>query len=218
MIDKLSIEKIEKSLDDQGYFVYIQDLKNLDEILRISISLCVNEKYARGASYRTSFAQLDPKLKSVVYNEIVSEIFANGPPRSRSPKDVFITHEVNSEAVTINNYLHFDRLRSFKMLVYLTDVCEASGPFVVCPGTHMIGAKLRRAFKDTLSYEDKKNRIKIDYPDLEYVDELPIVGPPGTTILFNSDAFHKGGDVSPGKSRMVIRSHWYRDINWRISS
>ena len=215
MIDKSNIEEIEKSLDEQGYFVYIQDLKDLDEILRISTSLCVNEKYERGANYWSSFAQLDPKLKSIVHNEVVGEIFAK---RSCSPKDVCITNEVNSEAITRNNYLHFDRLRSLKMLVYLTDVCEDSGPFVVCPGTHMIGAKLRRSFKSAPSYEGKKNRIKIDYPDLEYADELPIVGPPGTTILFDSDAFHKGGDISSGKSRMVIRSHWYRDTNWRASS
>ena len=146
---------------------------------------------------------------------MVSELYSR---QECLPRDVCITNEIKSDKITRNNYLHFDRLRSLKMLVYLSNVCENSGPFVVCPDSHKKGSSLRRRFNSLSEYKDKKNRIKIDYPELKYNPEIPIIGPAGTTILFDSDVFHMGGNIKKGFSRTVIRSHWYKNYIWRVNS
>lgn len=214
-IEDEDIETIDNALQEHGFFVYQQELPNLGDITKISNSLCVNTRYERGANYWSSFKDLDSVLKNVVYDDVVYKLYYE--QKKCAPRDVCITKETKNNAITRNNYLHFDRMRSLKMMVYLTDVCRNSGPLTVSPGTNKIGSKLRKNFASEKSYEKKKNRINIDYPEIK-CSTVSITGQAGTTILFDSDVFHKGGEVSSGKNRMVIRSHWYKDINWQVNS
>ena len=80
-------------------------------------------------------------------------------------------------------------------MVYLEDVTAQSGPLTVAPGSHRIGRYLRVRENQKSNYSDKLNRIDIDYPGILY-EECPILGPAGTTILFDTDIFHKGGNVT----------------------
>ena len=151
-------------------------------------------------------------IKSLVVDDFL-ETFDNF---GVTAQDIFITHEFKNE-VSRNNYLHFDRLRSFKVLLYLTDVDQNNGPFCLVEKSHFQGAKFRRGFAAYTNYEEKKNRIDLDYPNLKY-NLLPIIGKPGTTIVFDSDIFHSGGAVNENSERLILRSHWYKDFNWRLNS
>jgi len=127
-----------------------------------------------------------------------------------------ITHEFKSDQKARNNWLHFDRWRSYKAMVYLTDVAENDGPFSVIPRTHTVGASLRRLTIDQ-RYENRLNRIELDYPDL-YKEPTKILGLAGTLILFDSDIFHEGGKIQKNHQRKLIRSHWYSNQTWRERS
>ena len=96
-------------------------------------------------------------------------------------------------------------------MLYLTDVDKDSAPFSVVPGSHKDGSRLRtRAIEKAANeYEKIKNWPLEDYPESGYSkdDIVPIEGKAGTLIIFDTDIFHLGGNVSNGKERMMIRSH-----------
>ena len=77
-----------------------------------------------------------------------------------------------------------------------------------------MGRKYRKSESSSSSYENIRNRIDLDYPELNYTLN-PIIGPVGTTIVFDTDLFHMGGNVVDGQERLVIRSHFYGEGNWR---
>lgn len=128
-------------------------------------------------------------------------------------RDIFMTREVPGDTMDRNGYLHFDRLWALKFMLYLSDVDEHSGAFSVIPGTHKLGARLRREqWQITNQYADVLNRLEIDYPDLGYSKKQaqPLTGKAGTVIVFDSDIFHYGGVIDskyPHNSRFVVRAH-----------
>ena len=128
-------------------------------------------------------------------------------------KQIYYTHDYTMQrGLARNGYLHFDRMRSIKFLLYLSDVNVDSGPFSVVPGSHFLGAKLRqKSNEETKQYEEVKNRIDIDFPDVVPHPEqlLPIVGNAGTLIVFDTDIFHLGGLVKEGHERKLMRSHCF---------
>ena len=124
--------------------------------------------------------------------------------------EMFITHEFrNDQGLGRNGYLHFDRIYTFKFILYLTDCDKSNGAFSCVPGSHINGKYLRSRISDKNKYSEMKNRIFIDYPDLGYTesDVVPIEGPAGTLIVFDTDLFHLGGLVENGKERKLIRLH-----------
>ena len=123
-----------------------------------------------------------------------------------------ITHDFLNK-FEINQHLHFDRWRSLKAMVYLTDVGEGDGPFSVVPGSHKKGAELRRSYR-SLPYGIRPNRVKLDFPE-DYEKPVSIHGSAGTLILFDSDIFRSGGDILEGRERKLIRSHWYYSRKWQ---
>ena len=123
--------------------------------------------------------------------------------------DIFITHDwKHDNGLARNGYLHFDRRFTFKFLVYLSDVDENCGPFSIVPRSHLKGKELREKMGGD-EYEDKKNRIFLDYPELGYTEEdiVPILGKAGDLIVFETDIFHLGGLVEEGRERLLIRGH-----------
>tara|TARA_B100000282_G_scaffold296782_1_gene280047 strand:- start:3796 stop:5361 length:1566 start_codon:yes stop_codon:yes gene_type:complete len=206
---------IKERIDILGYAVIHTSLgKN---VLQECLKHCKDTTYPRGKSFKASaevsknvFSQ---ETKDVYANKMVQEIFSSYGVKLQ---DVFITHEYKQDTAR-NNYLHFDRLRSYKILTYLTDVTDADGPFSLVRGSHTFGRDARRSFQNQPNYEEKKNRIDIDYPGITYELE-PILGPAGTTIIFDSDVFHLGGKVNENHERVIIRSHWYADDEWRETS
>jgi ectoine hydroxylase-related dioxygenase (phytanoyl-CoA dioxygenase family) len=171
----------------------------------------------RGRANRTSAPMSMPaELLSLVYNDQIMKVFKTIVPGIRC-QDMFITYEHKDEGKGRANWLHFDRLRTLKVLVYLSEVKEGCGAFSLLPKSHHKGRELRRGFQSLSNYDEKHNRIELDYPDL-YEEPIPIHGPPGTVIFFDSDIFHEGGNVTTQGQRKVIRSHWYPSQEWRILS
>jgi len=119
---------------------------------------------------------------------------------------------------SLNNYLHFDRLRCLKAMVYLKDIENKDfGPFSYVPKSNKKGYELRHSFKEVSNYENKKNRIDVDHKEI-YEEPIPVLGKKGTLILFDTDTWHLGGVIKNQKERKVIRSHWFVDHDWRINS
>lgn len=202
------------TLVEKGYYIFNQEVSDVQ--VEIAKSMCCDTSYERGRSFKSNFkdAKFDP-IRSLVVNDTLREIFLSlGCP----PREIFITNEFLNDATSRNNYLHFDRLRSYKVLVYMTDVLEVtSGAFTIVENSHKDGKRLRLNNNAINEYALKKNRIDVDYPDYQYVLK-PILGKRGTTIIFDSDIFHFGGRVKQESSRLVIRSHWYPDFKWRNNS
>ena len=86
------------------------------------------------------------------------------------------------------------------------------GPLHVVPASHHIGAALRTKQLGR-PYEQKENRIQINYPEVykEIQDTIkPIFGEAGTLVIFNTDTFHMGGNVANNNERKVCRLHMRR--------
>lgn len=197
-----------------GFFTFHNDAIQGKNIERYK-EMCTDLSYERGGSFKTDrVSDFSLEDRSIFASEFIVSLFSEFKAKLQ---DVFVTHEYKTGLKARNNFLHFDRLRSLKVLVYLTDVNLQNGPFSLVKGSHITGMKFRREFASLDNYAEKKNRIDLDYPEIKY-DLKPITGPAGTTVVFDSDVFHMGGDVKEGCERLIVRSHWYKDYNWRVDS
>ena len=198
----------------EGYLVLEGYYEITAEQLELSDSLMTDYEYKIGRRYVNNDPNTLPvELRKLVMNKKICSFFNSLGGNQITCRDIMVTNEYKSDVMERNNWLHFDRWRSYKAMVYLSDVESSSGPFSVVPETHHLGAKLRRSSSNK-PYVHRKNRIELDYP--EYLQEpLKLCGPSGTLILFDSDVFHEGGKVTPNHQRTLIRSHWYKDRNWQ---
>jgi len=146
-------------------------------------------------------------------------------------KSIYSTHDyINNGELGRNGFLHFDRNSSLKFFLYLSDVTKENGAFYIQPDSHKLGKKLREKawgrFIPTpndnfikkicqkflgKTFNQVKNRIEIDYPELHDSSKLiPVEGKEGTLIVFDSDIFHLGGLIEEkGLERLVLRMHSY---------
>ena len=124
-------------------------------------------------------------------------------------KNVFATHDYQfTGELARNGWLHFDRNWCLKFFIYLTDIDKSCGAFSCSVGSRQKGEELRNIAWGVRDYDVVKNRIELDYPELleTYPDE-PVEAKAGTLIVFDTNTFHKGGQVEKGKSRLVVRLH-----------
>ena len=204
---------VDKFLND-GYLILEGYYEITTEQLELSDSLMTDYEYKIGRRHvNNNPSTLPLPLRKLVVNKEISSFFNSLESSTIACRDIMITNEYKSDVMERNRWLHFDRWRSYKAMVYLSDVGGNSGPFSVVPGTHRLGAKLRRASSNK-PYVHRKNRIELDYP--EYLEKpVKLCGSSGTLILFDSDIFHQGGGVTPDHQRTLIRSHWYKAGAWR---
>ena len=127
---------------------------------------------------------------------------------------VYGNHDyVIGDKLARNGWLHFDRNTCWKYFIYLTDIDQESGAFTIVPKSHKLGEELHKtAWQEDSQYSGVKNRIELDYPYLlEGLDITPIEEKAGTLIAFNTDCFHKGGQIlKEGKERVVIRLNSFK--------
>lgn len=193
---------------------YLKDesLTNLKEEVETIVKKNKNRTYEFGNAIRltqNSYINKHKNITSVFKNKKFDEIAKKymGKPTNLN-SDVFITHDyIADKGLARNGFLHFDRTYTFKFFIYLTDVNEDSGPFSVIPKSHKVGKDLRK--KTTGNYDNQKNRILLDYPNLGYkeTDIVPILGEKGDLIIFETDLFHMGGVTKNGGERLIIRGH-----------
>jgi hypothetical protein len=216
----MQIEFVLKELSDNGFYVYdsllqgspLSDLQEscAMELLRLSGNDYKFGKSARIGSLETNRIKNPPIAKafeSKELNKIKDKVFNN----SCNFTEIFLTHEfTNSNGIERNGFLHFDRIWTFKYFYYLSDVDTINdGPLHVVPASHYMGAMLRTR-QIGKPYEHQDNRIQINYPEI--YDEIkenikPIFGKAGTLVIFNTDTFHMGGNVSGNNERKVCRLH-----------
>lgn len=212
----INSEKIKNHFLENGYAV-LPGYYNVKEThTDLADHLMKDYAYKIGRRYVSNQIQSVPEpLRALIYSQELEQFFNSFYSERLLCRDIMITNEIYHNKMERNNWLHFDRWKSLKAMVYLTDVCEQSGPFCVVPKTAKLGGKLRRSSKE-LRYEDRPNRMEIDFPNL-YTEPSPIFGSKGTLILFDSDIFHSGGNINKGNTRMLIRSHWYANRDWQVS-
>ena len=122
-----------------------------------------------------------------------------------------------------SNVVHWDRLRSIKTWVYLSDTSYDSGPIKIIPRTHIANKHARVA---SLQMLDKTNSLydSIDNRSTIITDEnlesyLPRSFSAGDVLLFDTDTSHGANKVSEGHSRFIYRSYstLYSDLRLRSS-
>jgi hypothetical protein len=196
----------------EGYILKENYFNITQTDVQIADSIMVDISYKNGKRFLTHNIEDVPTcLRNLIVNEDLREFFNLLEPKIPC-RDVMLTHDYLNK-FEINQYLHFDRWRSLKAMVYLTDVGEGDGAFSVVPGSHKRGAELRRSYRN-LPYGIRPNRVVSDFPE-DYKKPVKILGPAGTLILFDSDIFHSGGDIYEGRERKLIRSHWYYNRKWQ---
>mgnify|MGYP003119952401 CR=1 FL=1 len=206
-----------EAIESDGVFVvpeYISGdpLKKLhDEVY----GKCSNEAghYEFGRNYRGPALSSFPK-KSAISQSYDSSWMKNlytqySGNRKGYGRNVFATHDYKfTGTLARNGWLHFDRIWAFKFFIYLTDIDQSCGAFHCSVGSHKKGKELRKKAWRTKSYDSVKNRIELNYPDLlEVYPSLPVEAAAGSLIVFDTDTFHKGGQVLENKERLVVRLH-----------
>lgn len=211
------LDKMKHVLVEDGVFKvddYIQG-DTLTELHDDILNRCNTEAghYEFGRNYRggdlSTYNQLS--IISKVYNaewmKGLHELYT-GRPQTYG-MNVFATHDYKfTGELARNGWLHFDRHWRLKFFLYLTDIDVSSGAFGCSVGSRFAGETLRLKAWQQPTYEDVKNRIELDYPELlDKYPTQPVEGKAGTLIVFDTDTFHKGGKCDEGKERLVVRLH-----------
>lgn len=168
-------------------------------------------KYAHGRAASITRERMDasvfPNTVRVFDSDFMKSVLNHyfGTP-SLLNDDIFITHDKDDPEPI--NPLHFDRIHSLKFFLYLLDTRREDGAFDFGPGTHYEGFSRRQ------NHTRRGGRV-FTIPnvvhDEENWDTFPIEGAAGTLIIFDTDGFHRGGIVSAGRKRMVMRGHSHHD-------
>ncbi len=116
--------------------------------------------------------------------------------------DIYLTHDLPSKKQILP--WHFDRQQSLKFYINLVNVSKRNGSLEYDIGSHREGHF--RANYYVLSGVEIKN-IPNDIPAEELHNPTVIAVNAGDLIIFDPDGFHKGGVVSVGYERKVIRGH-----------
>lgn len=217
-----SPQKIVESIRKHGIVLvdnYVDNLKELKkEVDKILEQVQDDGSYKFGKASRIGSAieqySTSPEICSVFTSNWMSEItnLYLGIP-NRFNHDIFITHDYrNDQGVETNGFFHWDKLHTFKFFIYLTDVnSEDDGAFTVIPGSHLQNSILRQKEWSGKTYQQVESvKCKLhEFPQLNKIekDMIPILGKAGQLIIFDTDIWHKGGNVSSGKERKIIRGH-----------
>ena len=97
---------------------------------------------------------------------------------------------------------HFDKERYIKAMVYLDDVTLKDGPIYL---SELIDASDIDFRRNNLPNNYKKTGDNIFADDELASDMKPIIGKMGDVVIFDTNAPHKAGTISPGHSRKVLR-------------
>lgn len=201
-----------KEFKEKGYVFFDKYYQIKPSMLEDTDKICTDKSYKNGRRFLThDLKKVPTSLRNLIVNEDLKEFFNLLEPNIPC-RDIMLTHDYLNK-FEINQYLHFDRWRSLKAMVYLSEVSEGNGAFSVVPGSHKKGSELRKAH-NILPYNIRPNRIEIDFPEFNKTP-VQIYGSAGTLILFDSDIFHCGGNIHKGRERKLIRSHWYYNRKWQ---
>lgn len=215
------IENVVNSVKNHGC-VIIENAFSIVEESRDDIKKFLKENgdhdYNFGIAYKNgnvrSVCQNIKGLSEIIEKSWIEKVAQRYWPASHLI-DIFITHEFKStQNLAANGKLHFDKLNTLKFMFYLTDTDKNSGAFSVSPNSHLLGAQLRNnTWKNAKLYAGGgdqyslvKNKVNEEF-NLKK-ETYPIESKSGTIIVFDTDIFHMGGVVQPGKERLLARLHY----------
>ena len=210
-----SLETILAALDEHGVLL-MPDYLGAEEVagLRDEFHRCFETRepwvspleYKAGRAVSVKFNGLDARFP-LTRRTFSGDFMRACTDSYLGPKNllnfvIFMTHD-QPRPVPINP-LHFDKIRTLKFFLYLKDTTADNGAFDAVPGSHKIAERLMH------DHLRRGGRVK-DIPNHTYPPELgapvSIEGPAGTMIVFTTDVYHRGGVVSPGHERYVMRGH-----------
>ena len=212
-----SIEKMQTILSQDGVFIIDNYLSgdDLEKLHSEVLDRCKSKggHYEFGRNYRgdSIFSYDNDNIIRKVYDvQWMKDLYSAYSNNSKGYGiNVFATHDYKfTGELARNGWPHFDRHWRLKFFIYLTDIDITSGAFSCSVGSIKAGSELRKNAWRQPKYEDVKNRIELDYPELldSYPDEA-VEGKAGTLIVFDTDTFHKGGKCDEGKERLIVRLH-----------
>lgn len=212
-----------KILKEDGIFIVkdFVDHKDIRTFREEVKSLCLNSggHYEFGRNYRGG--DLDSHKNSPTLHKYYSSGWIEKVTQEFTGEDgkidrIFATYDyISGGKLARNGYLHFDRQHCLKFFIYLDDINESNGAFTCCIGSNKDGYKLRKdSWEKSDEYQEVKNRPELDFPEIaKKYKQVPIEEKAGTLIIFETDTFHKGGEVLEGNERLVVRSHKYLSKN-----
>jgi hypothetical protein len=158
-------------------------------------SVAVDRSRWDATQYRTIACVVDaPYMKAIAHGFLGKQHHFN--------HEFFVTRETMAD-VPITG-LHFDRLPTLKFFIYMYDTDSAKGALECIPGSHRIVNRIRE-------YYLRRGVRVVDLPNFSAPralgDPVAMEGGAGTMIVFTTDVFHRGGVVSQGRERWVLRAH-----------
>ncbi len=214
-LENWNINDIMNTIFDQGVVVIPEYLKT-NELISLNeeferIKRMEDKSYVKNIEYSQGIGK-KVYLHKIPEGELTAlqNIFSSHRMKSVSSRYFSEDHLINEEIFVVNdivgsrhiaNDLHFDVLQTLKFFLYLTDTDVSNGAFYCVPGSHLYAKKLRES--KTVSFSNRDITRELPMEDKK---EVPIVGPAGTLIIFDTDTFHRGGIVSKGERR-VMRGH-----------
>lgn len=168
------------------------------------------------------FSQTIRIFNSNFMKNVANTYFGNTPVALN--EDIFFTHEKASEKAILP--WHFDRQQALKFYINLIDVDENNGAFEYDIGSHREG-HFRANFYVLSGI--KIGEIPNDIPERELRNPIVIAAKAGDLVIFDADGFHRGGIVSKGEERKVVRGHTrpmplqdyqprFPEANWWLNS
>ena len=193
-----------------GYFSHDHVKRIRDECARLErdrSSGIVEREYHCGSSLlvdrRKWNAQAYPVIDNVLDLPLLEAIASRYFNQRAAFNYQFLVTRETASGVPITE-LHYDRLVTLKFFIYLLDTDRKNGAFECVPGTH-------KSVAATRAYYVNRGVRLVDLPNFALPPSLgssiPIEGEAGTMLIFTTDVIHRGGVVSEGCERWVLRAH-----------
>lgn len=191
-------------LDKEGYIIFRENYFDITkEILNQFEKDFINKDY-RDNEYQ-DIAIIKPNMVKKVefYNNILNKILANKCINKKILfENVWLQNSsiVNFKKNELPFIPHIDKIRKFKVMIYLNDIGIDNGPI------HLIKCRPYKyeKFRKNLphNYREKKmNKIE----DFKFENYDACHGPFGTTIIFDTNCPHYAGKPSKNKFRKILR-------------
>lgn len=181
----------------------------------------VEEQYSPGAVFRITppsyqqFSSLcDLLFRNRLLNGIVDDFY--GTPNNKFMQ-IFAYHDTQAKdnswnpGKTDNSALHFDPYQAIKFAFYLTDTSEENGMTRFIPSSHEEGKYFRENhLKPTIWRGQEILDCHTLFRDSEFSEQdalCPSIKA-GSMVIFNTDAWHAGGEIKKaGLERKCVIVH-----------
>jgi hypothetical protein len=204
--------KVTDSLCENGYYVYAEPLTEaeLGGLNQVYSDLANSEKIDTEGQLTGRI--LMPHKKS----QLVSSYIDRFTPVAQNyfnqvnievELTLFQKSEVQSDLNNIPGgaFHSDDNKKNLKFFIYLTDVSENNGPFLLSPKTH--GFTLRRIFPWCMwEITGLRKYIYVEKLPESAPPVMPVLGSAGTIFCADTTIYHKASPVIQGERRVLVIS------------